>query len=84
MKESKNKKASAENPKKKTRKQIEQKLEDALSNLRPILGKKKFKRRIKKAGKVIASGLKNFKSNGTLKTKKERPAAIEIKNESVQ
>jgi hypothetical protein len=61
--------ASNDRPKRKTRKQIEKKLETAFSNLKPILGEKKFKRRIKKAGKVLASGLKDIRSNGTPKTK---------------
>jgi len=60
--------ASNDRPKRKTRKQIEKKLETALSNLKPILGEKKFKRRIKKAGKVFASGLKDISNNGTPKT----------------
>jgi hypothetical protein len=60
---------SNNNPKKKTRKQVEKKLETALSNLKPILGKKKFKRRIKKAGKILTSGIKNISTNGTLKSK---------------
>jgi hypothetical protein len=59
-------------PKRKTRKQIEKKLETALSNLKPILGEKKFKRRIKKAGKVLASGLKDISSNGSPKSKNAR------------
>ena len=61
--------AANDNSKKKTRKQIQKKLETALSNLRPILGDKKFKRRIKKAGKVLSSGLKNINNNGTPKTR---------------
>ena len=60
--------ASNDRPKRKTRKQIEKKLETALSNLKPILGEKKFKRRIKKAGKVLASGLKDISNNGIPKT----------------
>jgi hypothetical protein len=81
MEDSKSKKASADASKKITRKQIEKKLETALSNLRPVLGEKKFKRRVKKAGKLMASGLKNFKSNGTVKTKKEKVSTGNVKNE---
>jgi len=81
MEDSKSKKASANASKKITRKQIEKKLETALSNLRPVLGEKKFKRRVKKAGKLMASGLKNFKSNGTVKTKKEKVSTGNVKNE---
>jgi len=81
MEDSKSKKASADASKKITRKQIEKKLETALSNLRPVLGEKKFKRRVKKAGKLMASGLKNFKSNGTVKTKKEKVSTGNVKHE---
>ena len=81
MEDSKSKKASADASEKITRKQIEKKLETALSNLRPVLGEKKFKRRVKKAGKLMASGLKNFKSNGTVKTKKEKVSTGNVKNE---
>jgi hypothetical protein len=81
MEDSKSKKATADASKKATRKQIEKKLETALSNLRPVLGEKKFKRRVKKAGKLMASGLKNFKSNGTVKTKKEKASTGNVKNE---
>ncbi len=83
MEDSKSKKASADAPKKITRKQIEKKLETALSNLRPVLGEKKFKRRIKKAGKLITSGLKNFRSNGKVKEKKEKVSTSSVKNENV-
>jgi len=83
MEDSKSEKASVDTSKKITRKQIEKKLEAALSNLRPVLGEKKFKRRIKKAGKLMASGLKNFKSNGTVKAKKERTSTDSV-NENVQ
>ena len=39
------------------RKQIQEKLETVLAELKPSLGEKKFKRRMKKAGKLISSGL---------------------------
>ena len=67
--------AGNDNSKKKTRRQIQKKLETALSNLRPILGDKKFKRRIKKAGKVLSSGLKNVNSNGAPKTRSTKTKA---------
>jgi len=44
--------------KKSTRKQIEKKLETALGTLKPLLGEKKFRKRIKKAGKVLTDGIK--------------------------
>ena len=84
MEDSKNKKSPAADSKKKARQQIENKLEAALSNLRPILGKKKFKRRIKKAGKLLADGVKNLNSNGSVKTKKEKSAPTSIKTESAE
>ncbi len=43
--------------KKTARKQIEKKLKITLSALEPVLGDKKFKRRIKKAGKALTEGL---------------------------
>jgi hypothetical protein len=73
---------SNNNSKKKARKQIQKKLETALSNLKPILGDKKFKRRIKKAGKVLTSGLTNINSNGSPKTQK--PKANAHKTSSTQ
>jgi len=36
---------------------IREKLEKALSDLQPVMGKKRFKRRIRKAGKLITNGL---------------------------
>jgi hypothetical protein len=82
MEDSKNKKTSADNSKRKTRKQIEKKLETTLSNLRPVLGNKKFKRRVKKAAKLLSSGLKNFKSNGTVKIKNVESSVNTIKDAS--
>ncbi len=43
--------------KKRSRQQIQKKLETALANLKNELGEKKFKRRIKKAGKLLTNGL---------------------------
>ena len=49
---------SGNNVENKPKKQgIREKLEKALSDLQPIMGKKSFKRRIRKAGKVITNGL---------------------------
>ena len=39
-----------------SRLQIQEKLETVLAELKPVLGEKKFKRRMKKAGKLISSG----------------------------
>lgn len=39
------------------RQQITEKLERVLAELKPSLGEKKFKRRMKKAGKLISNGL---------------------------
>ena len=43
--------------KKKTRKEIEKKLETALESLMPALGEKKFRKRIKKAGKILSQDI---------------------------
>jgi hypothetical protein len=81
MQDSNTKKSAEGNSKKKARKQIEKKLEVALSNLRPILGNKKFKRRIKKAGKVFSSGIKNLNANGAIKNKNVKTSISAIKAE---
>ena len=66
------------NSKKRTRKQVQQKLEIALASLKPLLGEKKFKRRIKKAGKILTGGLKkNLSENNTVKN--SRPLPEELK-----
>ncbi len=70
------------NSKKKARKQIQKKLEIALSNLKPILGDKKFKRRIKKAGKVLSSGIQNISNNGSPRVKRLRSKANAHKTSS--
>jgi hypothetical protein len=57
-----NKKEIAAVSKKKTRAEIKETLEAAFAPLLPILGKKKFDKRIKKAGKIL---LRNV--NGSLK-----------------
>ena len=43
--------------KKQARKQIEKKLEAAFASFKPVLGPKQFKKRIKKAGKVLSRDL---------------------------
>jgi hypothetical protein len=48
--------------KKETHKQVEINLEMTLATLVPVIGKKDFKRRVKKAGKALTKGLKNRKS----------------------
>jgi hypothetical protein len=59
--------------KKKTRKQVEKKLETALATLKPLLGEKKFKKRIRKAGKVLTDGLKK---DATLNIAVKNPSAV--------
>lgn len=54
MKQAINKQKAATVSKKKTKAEIIEKLETAFASLLPILGKKKFKKRIKKAGKVLS------------------------------
>ena len=53
--------------KKTIRKQVQDKLETALATLKPELGEKKFKQRIKKAGKLLIKGLKKQKDNKAAK-----------------
>jgi len=55
MKQVKNNKSDSTvtGSKKKTRKQIQEKLREAFASFMPVLGKKKFNKRIKKAGKVL-------------------------------
>lgn len=66
--------ASKSNSKKKTRKQVQKKLEMALASLKPLLGEKKFKSRVKKAGKILTNGLKkNLPENNTVVTTKPLP-----------
>ncbi len=54
--------------KKQVRHQIDVKLETALANLIPVLGKKKFKRRIKKARKLLTHGLNKGRLDTELKS----------------
>lgn len=68
---SKNEASFDQNASKKLRRQqIQQKLEKALADLKPALGEKKFKRRMKKAGKLISSGLTKGMRNHQPEVKK--------------
>lgn len=60
-----------------TRQQIQEKLEQALAELKPYLGEKKFKRRMKKAGKLISSGLSKKIKNAQPKLQEANPATSE-------
>ena len=60
-----------------TRQQIQEKLEQVLAELKPSLGEKKFKRRMKKAGKLISSGLSKKIKNVQPKSQEAAPATSE-------
>jgi hypothetical protein len=64
------KKSKTQNLSKKVAKaQIERTLESSLADLRNALGKKKFQQRVKKASKLLASGLpKSIKDNRSKNT----------------
>ena len=68
MQKTKRDKKNSARLKNKTRKEIEEKLEVALASFRPLIGKKKFKKRIKKAGKILSRNLdgagKNIEADG--------------------
>ena len=65
------------NSKKKTRKQVQKKLEVALASLKPLLGEKKFKSRIKKAGKILTTGLKkDLNENNAVQNSKNPPEEL--------
>jgi hypothetical protein len=57
MNETSKKKKSGDVSKEKSRKRIEKKLEAALAPFKPLLGEKKFRKRIKKAGKILSHNL---------------------------
>lgn len=61
-----------------TRKMVEEKIESALAELKPALGEKKFKRRIKKAGKLIINGLE--KKIEKAKAQTEKPVVNVVKS----
>ena len=56
------------------RQQIQEKLETVLAELKPSLGEKKFKKRMKKAGKLISSGMKIVKPAKVKPVPKAKPA----------
>jgi hypothetical protein len=81
MKRAKNDRDSAGILKIKTRQQIKEKLEKAFASLLPMLGEKRFNKRIKKAGKVLSHNLNGSVHNEPVKSlavkihsKKPRPA----------
>lgn len=59
------------------RQQIQEKLEQVLAELKPSLGEKKFKRRIKKAGKLISKGLGKKIKNVQPKPQEPTPVTSE-------
>lgn len=59
------------------RQQIQEKLEHVLAELKPSLGEKKFRRRMKKAGKLISNGLSKKIKTTRSKTKEAAPALSE-------
>jgi len=61
--------------------QIIKTLEDSLGDLHMALGKKKFKKRIKKASKLLTSGLPNSKKDKKIKVKN---IILEAANPSVE
>ena len=60
----------AQSPQLVSRRQIQEKLEQVLAELKTSLGEKKFKRRMKKAGKLISNGLDKKIKAPKAKTKK--------------
>jgi hypothetical protein len=58
--------------KKKARKEIEKKLEAALESLMPVLGEKKFRKRIKKAGKILSQDIHGVVRESPLKHKRKK------------
>ncbi len=71
----KKKAAIAKPSKKDARQQIEKKLATALAHLIPQLGEKKFKRRMKEAGKLILHGIDLApKSSSTKKAAAKGPS----------
>jgi hypothetical protein len=71
--------SDSKNSKSSVRQLIEGKIEQALADLRPTLGEKKFKRRIKKAGKIITSGLSKTALTETI-VKPIKPVAPDSKS----
>ena len=71
------KKAVPKNQSLLNRQQIQEKLEHVLAELKPSLGEKKFKRRMKKAGKLISNGLSKKMKNAQPKSQEAAPAPSE-------
>lgn len=63
------------NNKKNLRKQVEAKLAAAFADIKEIVGEKKFSKKVKKAGKILAGGAtaKTTPVKKTVKAKKESP-----------
>jgi hypothetical protein len=75
--------------KKSTRKEIGQKLANALNGLKDTLGEKKFERRIKKAARLLTAGIKTKpvkkekKGKGKTKTNKSNKTAKVVASKAV-
>ena len=67
------------NSSKKTKAQIAETLATALASLLPILGKKKFNKRIKKAGKILSRNV-----NGTAKINERNVAKKNPKTQHIE
>ncbi|MDP4263979.1 MAG: hypothetical protein Q8941_15735 [Bacteroidota bacterium] len=79
MSKSKTKKDKAPSPKKEMRNQITEQLKNALTGLEEKLGNKEFENRIKKAAKLLSTGIKikPAKQSKTRPAKKESPVMEE-------
>lgn len=80
MKHAKNNKSvsTATDSRKTTREQIQAKLREAFTSFMPVLGEKKFNKRIKKAGKVLSHNLK-----GTIINKSSKYVSARAHNQKV-
>ena len=79
MKQAINKQEAAIVSKKKMKAEIIEKLETTFASLLPILGKKKFNKRIKKAEKILLHNV-----NGTKKINGTKTAKINFKKADVK
>ncbi|HYK44132.1 MAG TPA: hypothetical protein VEV83_03125 [Parafilimonas sp.] len=77
MQEAKKNQGPEGGSKKKTRKEIEKKLEVALESLMPVLGEKKFRKRIKRAGKILGQDVSGTRADGSFQFKKTKATAKE-------
>ncbi|MEP6701041.1 MAG: hypothetical protein ABJA85_06990 [Bacteroidota bacterium] len=83
MAKKKTKKAEKVPGKKLNRILIEHKLEEALSDLKSFVGKKKFERRIKKAGKLLNDGFSRKALDNLRKVKENAtPAGIDVPDDT--